>query len=230
MTDLSSYDNLTRTMRVNQPQSYSFLPKTFIKRIKNPENFLPRELVGHFNEKMFYFNHRECFNNCVDDLENAEECYRNCQDKRLTSLQIFKTAVEEKRKWSLVNELFNLREYQKRPKEMGKNVPSETDYYAKLKYIEDEMKAEKKYLSSGLNDLFSKATNSSTKATTNIFKLYLSGVFPPHTQKAIERNNVQGRYEEYLKLNEQYGKQVDELLNSAEPEFTWGHIDGEDYE
>lgn len=230
MSELSFYDHLYRQLKISPPNSFKSLPKTFINNLRNPENFIPFNTVKYFNEKMFFYNHRQCFNSCVDNESDTEECYKNCQVKHLTSLQLFKTAVEEKRKWNLQNEIINLSEYQKRPRDMGRNVPSDTDYYAKTKYIEDEMKKEKKEITSGIENLFIKATNSVPASKYNIFKLYLSGLFPPNTQKAIERNNIQGRYEEYQKLNEQYGNKIEEALSSLNGEYTWGHIEGEDYE
>jgi hypothetical protein len=217
---------------IKEPRIYtkSTLPNTFSIRLKQPESFIPENWKKHFNEKMFYnILHRECFNSCID-IENSKDCYLNCRDKHSASIEIFKTAVEEKRKWNLLGNIINLREYQKRPQDIGKNVPSDVDYYAKTRYIKDQLNQERELLTSGLDNVFKGASNLFSKEKTNIFKMYVSGLFPPNTKKALERNNIQGRYEEYMKLNEKYGERIDELMNSKDPEFTWGHIDGEDYE
>ena len=219
-------------LQVKEPRVYtkSTLPNTFAIKINQPENFIPDMWKKHFNEKMFYnVLHRECFNSCIDS-ENPKESYLNCRDKHSASIAIFKTAVEEKRKWNFLGSIINLREYQKRPDQIGKNIPSDVDYYAKTKYINKQLQDEKELLTSGLDNVFKGASNLFSKEKTNIFKMYVSGLFPPNTKKALERNNVQGRYEEYMKLNEKYGERIDELMNSKEAEYTWGHIDGEDYE
>jgi hypothetical protein len=225
-----SYHDVYRLRLLTEPQKYNFLPNSFIIRVKDPENFIPYSLEKHFNEKAFYsILHRECFNSCIDSDE-TEECYSNCRSKNLTSLQLFKKSVEENRKWNPITSYINLREYQKRPAEMGKNVPSDTDYYVKYEYLRSKLFNKTDFKNKGLNKVFTNAIGHSKAATTNIFNLYLSGKFPPYTQKALDRNNIKERYEEYVKLNEKYGQQVDELMNSKEPELTWGHVSGEDYE
>ena len=219
-------------LQLKDPKTYnkSNLPNTFAIRLKQPENFIPDNWKKHFNEKMFYnVLHRECFNSCID-IENSKDCYLNCKDKHSASIEIFKTAVEEKRKWNFFGSIANFREYHKRPQDIGKNVPSDVDYYAKTNYIKDQLNQEKQQLTSGLDDVFKGASNLFSREKTNIFKMYVSGLFPPNTQKALERNNIQGRYEEYMKLNQKYGEKIDELMNSKDQEFTWGHIDGEDYQ
>jgi hypothetical protein len=225
-----NYYDVYRLRLLTEPQKYNFLPNSFIIRVKDPENFIPYKMEKHFNEKAFYsILHRECFNSCVD-TDEVEECYSNCRSKHLTALQLFKKSVEESRKWNPITSYVNLKEYQKRPAEMGKNVPSDTDYYVKYEYLRNKLLSKIDFKNKGLNKVFYNATGMSKEGVHNIFNLYLSGKFPPYTQKALERNNIKGRYEEYVKLNELYGQQANDLLNSKEPELTWGHVSGEDYE
>lgn len=225
-----NYLDVYRLRLLKEPQKYNFLPNSFIIRVKDPENFIPYKLEKHFNEKIFYnVLHRECFNSCIDS-EETEDCYSNCRSKHLTSIQLFKKAVEESRKWNPITSYINIREYQKRPSEMGLNTPSDIDYYAKYNYLKQQVLSKLDFKKEGLNKIFANATNLSQRNTTNIFNLYLSGKFPPFTQKALDRNNIKSRYEEYVKLNEKYGEQLDELVNSKEPELNWGHVSGEDYE
>lgn len=224
-----SYDEMYRLYTVKEQSSYSSLPHSFIIRTRDPDHFIPRNMTKYFNEKVFYNMHRQCFNACVDG-ENDRECYSNCKNKNLTSLELFKTAVEQQRKWNPITSYINVREYQKRPVEMGKNVPSEVDYYAKMKYIQEQYQNERTGHLTGLNDLFRGATNFFSPQKTNIFKMYMSGLFPSYTKKAIERNDITSRYEEYMKLNEEFGSKLDEILKEKEGEYSWGHITGEDFE
>ena len=228
-----SYPEILSQRYYEKPKTYSFLPFTFVIKHRDPENFIPYRLEKHFNEISFYNMHRQCFNSCVDKTD-VKECYNNCTSKHLSSIQIFKTALEEHRKWNPVTSYINLREFHKRPEEMGVNVPTDGNYYSKLEYLTTKFfenvwgKNTK-----GYNDLFDQAlgTTNKSKQSTNIFNLYLNGLFPPYTKKAIERSNVTKRYEEYMNLMNEYGSKIEENLDSSkEYDVNWGNISGEDYE
>lgn len=223
------YNDIYRLRKISPPQTHFCIPPSFLIRVHDPENFIPYNMVNYFNEKIFYnLLHRECFNACIDNSD-SKQCYLNCRSKHLTSIELFKKTIEEHRKYKPIDSYVNLEEYQKRPKDMGKEIPKDSDYYAKEKYYRDQFLEELPSAGKGLDRIFQKASKDYSVQKTNIFKLYVSGLFPPRTQKAIERNNTKERYQEYVKLNEEYGSKLDELLNSKESEFNWGHIQGDDY-
>ena len=112
---------------------------------------------------------------------------------------------------------------------MGKNIPSDADYIRKLKWLQQAYKDEVEHKTTGLEDVFD-PLKELTPSKTNIFKMYLEGKFPSYTQKAIDRNNLKGRYKEYVRLSEELGDRIDEYVNATENDFTWGHISGEDFE
>lgn len=232
-TDLFSSYNLLEVLqrsKLDPPKKYSYLPATFMKRVQEPENFIPSKMAKHFNEIMFFNTlHRSCFNSCVNK-EDTKTCYKNCQSKHLTSIELFKTAIEEDRKWNKITSFINVREYQKRPQELLKNTLSDTDYSKKSKYLIDQFVTETKLNANNLNDVFSSAVKQIHPLKTNIFSLYFQGMFPHYTRKAIERSGVANRYEEYKQLLEQYESQVKSELEKRESEFSWGSVNGEDYE
>lgn len=228
------YSELIRLRMHPEPKTYKFLPSTFLIKVRNPENFIPYSHQKYFNEKIFYnVYHRECFNSCVD-TSSPEQCYSNCQSKHSTSVELFKTAVEEKRKYSPITSYLNLKEYQKRPDEMGKNVISDADY--NKKFLDMNRKFREKYsfdansLETGFMDFFNKTYNT-RKITTNIFDIYVKGQYPPYAKEADKRNDVSNRYSEYTQLNEKYGSQINSVLEKEfKEDTTWGHINGDDYE
>lgn len=227
------FENYRLRLQPEARLSSTILP-SFLIKYKNPERFLPLSHEKHFNEKIFYNTlHRECFNSCID-TSNTEQCYSNCQSKHLTSVELLKNAVVEDRKYNGVTNYINLREYQKRPNEMGKNIVSDVNFAKKQEYLEEKFKqkvnTEVKTLETGFVDFFNKTYNTA-KITTNIFDIYLRGQFPSYINKALKRNDVCSRYAEYKELNEKYGSQISDILESEiKDELTWGHINGEDYE
>lgn len=232
-TDFFSSYNLLEVLqrsKLDPPKKYSYLPATFMIRVQEPENFIPSKMAKHFNEIMFFNTlHRSCFNSCVNK-EDVQTCYKNCQSKHLTSIELFKTAIEEDRKWNKVTSFINVREYQKRPQELLKNTLSDTDYSKKSKHLLDQFVTETKRNVNNLNDVFSSAVKQIHPLKTNIFSLYFQGMFPHYTRKAIEGSGVANRYEEYKQLLEKYESQVKSELEKRESEFTWGSVNGEDYE
>lgn len=146
------YQEKMRLRTIKEPKVYDFIPLNYIIRVQNPLNFIPYKLVPHFNEKMFFnYLHRECFNSCV---ESENDCYVNCQSKHSTALELFKNAVESKRKWEPVNSYINLREYHKRPEDQGKNVPSDSNYTYKLNWIYKNNIDGLSHNTKGLEELF----------------------------------------------------------------------------
>lgn len=224
----NKYRFLLRLRNLDAPKTFTYIPETFKIKWKNPENFIPYRMVRKFNERIFYnFLHRECFNSCLDSW-NESECYSNCRNKHLTSLQIFKHSVEENRKWDLLNSFLNLREYQKSPAEMGKNVPHESNYFLKTALENEELIRKEDELKNGIFQLFGDYRNDLPKKV-NIFQMYLNGQFPHYTQKAIDRANLKGRYEEYKQLSEKYADRIDDVLSRETGYFNWGHISGDDF-
>lgn len=228
------FNNLTiekqRLRHVEEPKIYDTLPKSFIINTPNPLSFIPHKVIPYFNERIFFnFIHRQCFNSCIDD-SNSIDCYKNCNSKHLSSIELFKTAVEQKRKYDPFNSFYNLSEYQKRPKHMAKNIPSDTDYIKKLRWLQSNYNEKGlTHNTNGLENIFTNATHSNVSNKTNIFKMYLEGKFPSYTQKAIDRNNLRGRYSEYMKLNEKLGDSINDLMEEESEKVNWGNITGEDY-
>ncbi len=129
------YAEKLRLRQIDAPKSYSFIAPTYLINVPNPLSFLPKRQIKSFNEKVFLNTlHRECFNSCID-TENEDQCYTNCQSKHLASIQLLKTAIEERRKYDPFNSYFNLREYHKRPEEQGVNIPSDNDFTYKLNWV-----------------------------------------------------------------------------------------------
>lgn len=129
------YPEKLRLRQIDAPKTYTFIAPTYLINVPNPLSFLPHRQIKSFNDKVFFNSiHRECFNSCIDS-ENENQCYLNCQSKHLASIQLLKTAIEERRKYDPYNSYLNLREYHKRPEEQGVNIPSDNDFSYKLKWI-----------------------------------------------------------------------------------------------
>lgn len=143
-----------RLRKIDDPKRYHFIAPSFIKKYKNPLNFLPYKYVTHFNEKIFYnLIHRECFNSCVN-TDNEEICYSNCQLKTLTSIELFKTAIEENFKNDIINSVLNLEEYHKRPEDIGQNIPSDNNYSFKINWIYRNFDNNYNHKTNGLGNIF----------------------------------------------------------------------------
>lgn len=163
------YAEKMRLREVEAPKTYDYLPPTFLIKTRNPLNFIPMRLVKHFNERIYAnFLHRECFNACLDN-ENDNQCYLNCQNKHLTSIELFKRAVEENRRWEPINSYVNLREYQKRPNELGKNVVSDSNYSLKHKDLQSKFKDGITHETNALDEVFAGQNIKETPSSSNVF-------------------------------------------------------------
>lgn len=187
------YAEKMRLREVESPKKYDSLPPTFITKTINPLNFIPVRFVKHFNERLYSnYLHRECFNACIDS-ENDNQCYLNCQNKHLTAIELFKVAVEEQRKWDPISSFINLREYQKRPSELGQNIVSDSNYSLKHKELQSKFKDGITHNTHALDEIFS-GDKVKEVPNTNLFNLYLNAKFPQLIQLAVDRTKQSWGY------------------------------------
>ena len=189
--------------------TYDYIPETYKIQWDDYDQFLPKNMTSIFNKKIYYnFLQRECFNSCIqsassDAISDEERsCFNNCRSKHLASLGIYERVTMAKRKWNGILSFVNLAEFNKKPEEMNKMIP--TDPYLTSAMEFNVIVRRNALQSCGLYKLFGHKSNT---ISPNLFEFYAMGY-------QVENSNAYVRdFKPQLVTEKVFSKYIDNSPN-----------------
>ena len=213
-----------------EPKKVSSIKESFIIDYVDNEKFLPDSYLKEFDATLFYnYIHRECFRSSISNtpkLDSTEvTSYQNCVSKHQFSIKVFSNVVMASRKWKGFLSYINMREYSRKPEEMGTTIP--TNPIIRKNYLDHLLIKENEERGKGIENLLSSVKTKNPMSFVYQFllkkKSFLSRL---DLEEALRNKDVLA---EYTRLNEKFGSELSDELKAKVDIKDWQGIGGDDF-